>query len=139
MYLLVFVFSFRALSSIFDFSNLVWASCPWEPSTALRDGRHENGNLWLESAVDDETAARSTGRLIPVTVGDLAASNTATAPSRVKVSPRIARQAADEARWADGYGAFRATWQVMWSAEPTCLSARGPATIALTAKSSEII
>ena len=83
--------------------------------------------------------ARSTGRLIPVTVGDLAASNTATAPSRVKVSPRIARQAAGEARWADSYGAFRDTWQVMWSAEPTCLSARGPATIALTAKSSEII
>ena len=27
----------------------------------------------------------------------------------MKVSPRIARQAAGEARWADGYGAFRAT------------------------------
>jgi hypothetical protein len=31
------VFSFRALSSIFDFWNLVWVSCPWEPNTALRD------------------------------------------------------------------------------------------------------
>jgi hypothetical protein len=54
-------------------------------------------------------AARSTGRLIPVTLGDLAVSNTATAHSCVKVSLGIARQAAGEARWADSYGAFRAT------------------------------
>jgi hypothetical protein len=45
----------------------------------------------------DELQDLGTGRLMPVAVGDLAASNTATAPSRVKVSPRIARHAAGEA------------------------------------------
>src|SRR5947207_2531179 len=86
MYLYVFVFSFRALSSIFDFWNLVWASCRWEPSTALRDERHESALCAQECRRRRKLWRAAPVRLTPVTVGDLRASNTATASSRVDIS-----------------------------------------------------
>jgi hypothetical protein len=54
-----------ARDSIFDFWNLVWVSCPWEPNTALRDWRHKNGNPWLELLLSADDRFRGPALLDP--------------------------------------------------------------------------